>query len=832
MKDLLVEREGAPARGAVPGLNLAAATAAALGGGIMTGRWTDIGPLHMQFNAALALFLAGAALFSAARPPLRRLSLACALLCLLVSGATGLQYLTGADFGLDRLFGQDFSRVRAAYPGRMAPNTTLCFVLLSAGLLAWHLVKDAGDRLNAAAMAAVAVILISAAALAGHAMDIEAGYSWWGLGDMAPRAALGLFALGAGLFCLVMTAGARTRGAPLRAWMPWLVASGGIVVSLLVVQGLSAGDRANTREAVRLESYRLARFAEVKLENGVAALLRMSDRWNAGPPPVEKWKRDAQNYIADNAAYRSLALMDGGFRVYASVLRPGEKAPPAPRGALVAALRKAQRQRTPFVFEKPAAGGAALFYFPLYAPDGRPGGFLAAAYDVAGDLSGILKPGYNAASRVQVSDGEGLIFSSPWQDAEHPWSVTHAAGISFRGLEWTVRVTHDAAGTGNGGLIFFIFAAGVGLSLSMASVLRQANRAQRSDKRLESILDNMVDGLITIDEAGIVMSYNKACEKIFGYRADEVAGRNIKMLMPQSYASRHDDYLANYKATGKPKVIGMGREVSGRRKDGTVFPVDLSVAEVKIGSTGRIFSGIVRDITERQHYENDLRRSNAELEKFAYVASHDLKAPLRNIDDLAKWVVEDTAGLLPADANDKLALLRERIAGLERLLDDILGYSRAGRVADPPARVDVHELAERLIETHVPRGFTASIAGRLPMLVTARTPLEQVLGNLISNAVKHHDSGAGKIEISAREGEGFYEFAVRDDGPGIAPEFHARVFEMFQTLKSRDATPGSGLGLAIVKKLVEGQDGRCWIVSDGMSRGTGIHFTWPHAAPA
>ncbi|QQG35277.1 MAG: PAS domain S-box protein [Micavibrio aeruginosavorus] len=353
-------------------------------------------------------------------------------------------------------------------------------------------------------------------------------------------------------------------------------------------------------------------------------------------------------------------------------------------------------------------------------------------------------------------------------------------------------------------------------------------RAELGQAYLKAVLDNIVDGLITIDEHGIVQSYNKACVKIFGYESGEVIGRNISMLMPPKYAEHHDEYMANYKRTGQAKIIGIGREVEGRRKDGEIFPIDLSVAEVVVGSK-RYFSGIVRDITERKGFEIKLRRSNEELEKFAYVASHDLKEPLRNIDNLAKWSLEDVGqGLIP-DCCEKLGLLRDRVKRLETLLEDILSYSRAGRIIDKPMKIDIGEILGNLVDTHVPKEFRVDIIGPMPVMFSPRTPIEQIFANILSNAVKHHDKGKGCIEISCRLQGSFYEFVVQDDGPGIPPEYHQRVFEMFQTLKPRDEVDGSGLGMSIIKKLVEWQGGKVWIVSPAgpHGHGTAIHFLWP-----
>jgi two-component system, LuxR family, sensor kinase FixL len=359
---------------------------------------------------------------------------------------------------------------------------------------------------------------------------------------------------------------------------------------------------------------------------------------------------------------------------------------------------------------------------------------------------------------------------------------------------------------------------------------RKEDAALRS-ALLESILNNIVDGLITIDETGIVQSYNKACEKIFGFAASEVLGKNVKILMPQSYAVEHDQYLANYRETGKARIIGIGREVEGRRKDGSIFPLDLSVAEVKVGER-RFFSGIVRDITERKNAELSLMRSNQELEQFAYVASHDLKTPLRNIDNLAKWVFEDNEKTLSGEAKEHLSLLRTCVTRLEVLLDDILAYSRAGRIVDDAREVDVGALVRQIAQTHVPSGFKVQLHGNFPEIVSPETPLTQIFGNIFSNAVKHHDKGGGIIEVRCTPIGRFYEFSVLDDGPGIPPEYHERAFQMFQTLQSRDKVEGSGMGMAIIKKLVEWQGGRVWIESEEGKRGTAIHFLWPATAHA
>lgn len=228
----------------------------------------------------------------------------------------------------------------------------------------------------------------------------------------------------------------------------------------------------------------------------------------------------------------------------------------------------------------------------------------------------------------------------------------------------------------------------------------------------------------------------------------------------------------------------------------------------------------------------ELHRSNQELDQFAYVASHDLKAPLRGIANLATWIEEDVGAALPPESRRHLALLRGRVQRMERLLDDLLAYSRIGRVEAAPERLDPAEVVHDVVELLAPpEGFTVRVRGPMPVLVTPRAPFEGVLRNLIHNAIKHHHRERGTVVVSAREtGDGFVQFTVADDGPGIAPAYHERIFRLFQTLRPRDEVEGSGMGLAYVKKAVETMGGTVRVESEP-GRGAAFRFTWPVAPP-
>lgn len=227
-----------------------------------------------------------------------------------------------------------------------------------------------------------------------------------------------------------------------------------------------------------------------------------------------------------------------------------------------------------------------------------------------------------------------------------------------------------------------------------------------------------------------------------------------------------------------------------------------------------------------------LTRSNQDLDQFAYVASHDLRSPLRAIDNLASWIAEDAVGVLPEPPRVHLDKLRGRIKRMEKLLDDLLAYARINRHGYPIEVVDTARFIHDIVALmDPPPGFVFTLDEKMPILTTLHVPLETVLRNLIGNTIKHHDRSTGEVSVALRDLGDFVEFTITDDGPGIAEQYQTRIFELFQTLKSRDQMEGSGIGLAIVKKIVESQAGVITIES-GAGRGASFRFTWPKQARA
>jgi len=386
------------------------------------------------------------------------------------------------------------------------------------------------------------------------------------------------------------------------------------------------------------------------------------------------------------------------------------------------------------------------------------------------------------------------------------------------------------------GLLFVLAVAA--LTALYARIRREALERRESEERLDAVVRSAGEGILTIDAAGRVESFNPAAERLFGYAPAEVIGSNVSRLMPEPDRSQHDGYLQRYLGSGVARVIGIGREVTGQRKDGSPIALGLTVTEMQLG-TPRLFTGILHDLTERRRADarqaeliDDLQAVNEELRNFAYVVSHDLKAPLRGIGSLADWLVSDYADKLDDQGREYLTLMKNRASRMDALIDGILEYSRVGRINETHVAVDLNVLVAETVQMLAPPPeVTVTVEGTLPTVVGERTRLQQLFQNLISNAIKHRDKPEGRIRVAAADAGTFWQLSIADNGPGIEPRHHERVFQLFQVLTPRDQKESTGVGLALVKKIVELYGGRVWIESQP-GEGSTFLFTLPKAARA
>jgi two-component system, LuxR family, sensor kinase FixL len=368
--------------------------------------------------------------------------------------------------------------------------------------------------------------------------------------------------------------------------------------------------------------------------------------------------------------------------------------------------------------------------------------------------------------------------------------------------------------------------------------ITQRLRAQRliaeSEEKKSAVLRSTLDSIITMDKDGYVTEFNPAAERAFGYTRKEAIGCLLaNLIVPERFREAHRSGLARYVATGEAHVIGQRLELPALRKDGSEFMSELTITRSDFEGE-LMFTGVLRDITSRKQQEVEreklikaLARSNQELDQFAYVASHDLKAPLRGIANLSQWIEEDLGDGLGDENRKQMELLRGRVHRMEALIDGILQYSRAGRVKAKPEDIDTGALVSEVIELIAPpASVEIAVAEGMPSVLAEKIPLQQVFMNLLGNAIKHTATDNPRISVSWSDAGPFYEFTVRDNGQGIAPQYHERIFGIFQTLEARDKVEGTGIGLSVVQKIVDSKGGKVWVESDA-GKGATFKFLWP-----
>ncbi len=342
-----------------------------------------------------------------------------------------------------------------------------------------------------------------------------------------------------------------------------------------------------------------------------------------------------------------------------------------------------------------------------------------------------------------------------------------------------------------------------------------------SENKINSIIQAAVDGIITIDTRGIIEMVNPAAAKQFGYAPAEILGKSINILMPEPDKSRHDGYMRHYHETGEKRIIGIGREVTGLRRDGSTFPLYLSVSEVLLQGR-KVYTGFIHDITRQKlseerlrRYAAELERSNRELQDFAYVSSHDLQEPLRKIQAFGDRLLNKEYDNLSEQGKDYVDRMLNAASRMQTLINDLLSFSRVTSKAKPFVRVNLdHVLTEVLsdLEVSIEQTGAEIIRTPLPEIEAEPTQMRQLFQNLVSNAIKFRKEGENPIisiyaknlqrvaHLTATPGDEVTEIYVEDNGIGFNEKYLDRIFNIFQRLEGQKYE-GSGVGLAICRKI-------------------------------
>ena len=378
-------------------------------------------------------------------------------------------------------------------------------------------------------------------------------------------------------------------------------------------------------------------------------------------------------------------------------------------------------------------------------------------------------------------------------------------------------------------------------------VEKRTQELRESEEKFRTTFEQVAVGFAHLALDGRWLRVNQKLCEITGYSYKEILNLTFQDITHPDDLQTDLNYVHQLLA-GEIEYYSMEKRYI--RKDGSTIWVEITPSLMRNPSDHEpmYFIAVVEDIEERKHGRlqlqqkveelaqtnlalrkttAELHKRNEELDQFAYFASHDLKAPLRAIANLSQWLEDDLCGNLPPENQHQLELLRGRVDRMENLINGLLEYSRIGRVKTGLKQVNINILLKEIIDTLAPPPeFTIKIGSKMPTLTTKRLLLQQVFANLISNAIKHHPRNDGCINISVNEIEKFYEFTVSDDGAGISPEFHQKIFAIFQTLEARDTKESTGVGLAIVKKIIDSVGGSIKVESE-LGDGAKFIFTWP-----
>jgi PAS domain S-box-containing protein len=416
-----------------------------------------------------------------------------------------------------------------------------------------------------------------------------------------------------------------------------------------------------------------------------------------------------------------------------------------------------------------------------------------------------------------------------------PEEVLRITAASGRHEEQGMRVRKDGSRF-LAGLVFTALRDSAGDLRGFSEFSHDLSESKESGAKYHALLEAAPDAMVVVNVSGEIVLLNVQAEKRFGYSRHELVGQQVKNIIPEGFAERLIADGTRSAADALAQQIGTGIELSGRRKDGSEFPIEIMLSPLE-SPEGILVTAAIRDVTERNKSEEhlvktvgELKRSNEELQQFAYVSSHDLQEPLRMVASYTQLLAKRYKGRLDSDADEFIAFAVDGCNRMQGLIQDLLAYSRAGTngkvFCEASTEGALQQALTNLRITIEQSGAVVSYDS-LPAIKTDGTQLTQVFQNLIGNAIKYRSADAPRVHVSAtNNGGNEWIFSVRDNGLGIDPQYFEKIFVLFQRLHGRDEFEGTGIGLAICKKVLERLGGRIWVESQP-GNGSTFYFALP-----
>ncbi|MEK6760029.1 MAG: ATP-binding protein [Deltaproteobacteria bacterium] len=720
----------------------------------------------MRYNAALGFVVSGAGLFLIWLER-RVYGSFCAVAVAVIGASAAIEYIYGVDLGIDELFVKDV--ISSANPGRMAFSTATTFVLTGGSLFIMSRPVLSNPLVVATGLAGSIVASIGATAVIGFVSGISSVSVWGGLVAMALPTGVGFIFIGSAVtsFCWI---GARDRSEGVGRRLPVVVALVAVLMlSMMLWMMAREQERGNIRRAVSTTASQAAFDIRDKMGLRVQAIERMARRWKAnGHLTRADWESDAHLYIDHFDGYYAMAMVDDKVSVRWLSLR--DRGGAASERALVTGIKK-------FLSQAPAdrpgispvltlEGGSRVFmaYVPI-SKGGARDGFVLGVFDSQALFDSILLHEVGSGYSVSIYNDHETVYTRLSDGAveKSVWALDGDVGIY--GVDWTVSVwpSEDSIGEMRSALPWVVFYAGILLSAFVALSVYLGQKAY--------------------ERARVTEAANLRLEA-------QVAERK----KAEDEAERHARDLAWLN-------IDLEKEIAERKR-----------AE-----------------DEAEMHARELARSNAELEQFAYVASHDLQEPLRVISGYVQLIARRYKGRLDESADEFIGFAVDGANRMQGLISDLLAYSRVGSAAREFGLTDCAAAMKSAmvnLRTAIEESGAVVTMSGLPKVLADGSQIVQLFQNLIGNAIKYKGPAPPVVHVGAARKGDDWVFSVKDNGIGMDPKYHDRIFVIFQRLHGKHEYSGTGIGLAICKKIVERHGGAIWVES-ALEKGCTFYFTIP-----
>jgi PAS domain S-box-containing protein len=801
----------------------------------------------MQFNTALGFLLLGLALFLSLLK-LMKPGVVLGLLVSLLGLLTLMQYMLHVNLGIDQVFMDHYITVETSHPGRMAPNTAVCFFFSGIALafnLQWKRIKD---PVLIGAFLSLIVFILSVISLIGYVLDIPSNYGWGGMTQMAVHtaAAFLLFSLSNLLFVI-----SKNRKASYKSYLPVCVFLVGGLVFIFIWQYFVSQERADIKHSLSFVKVELKNKIERTLAYQFKELDRIRFRWVAqGGTTKQAWLAEVQNLQNDHSAFHVVEWVDPkGVVRWAYPLKSGSKelgvklSEVAGQSELMYRARYSNKLTIskPLLFATNKLG--LRVYVPIHSPL-RFDGYIVGVYNLDQLINALLtdRMRYFYTFALTV-DGQAVFHSNPEvKDVKRQQFWGQTVKMPIENSNWTLHIWPSRAMLNfyHASAPAIVLVVGLIVSLLLALMTRLWQSIKSMEEKSRLLLESAGEGIYGIELSGGITFINPAACQMLGYSVDELLGKDAHTLFHHTkadgspYEKKDCPILLSVE---KGSIAHVDTEIFWR-KDGSSFEVEYTSKPI-LNDKGRAAGVVVtfRDIRDRKKLERqvqerslELESSNKELEMFSYSVSHDLRAPLRHLAGFIELLRNNKNTVFDEQGKRHLDVVFKSAHKMGELIDGLLVFSRAGRFALNKEMVSFSELVavakEEMQFDLKDRSIEWSISpDPLPTLYVDKNMMQLVMTNLLQNSVKFtRYTENTKIEISAREKDEKIIFSVSDNGAGFDPNYAKNIFGVFQRLHKSSEFEGTGIGLANVERIIRRHGGEVWAEGE-VGKGATIYFS-------